>query len=112
MNIESQGDKKTQVKTEGAAKALSAQREGRQCSYCGKLGHTVEKCWIKQKDENQGPRSGGNGRGSGASNVQCDVMTTTTTLIELDSPFCGNVSSRQRCDTPYLQQQGQVYHAE
>ncbi|KAG2761771.1 hypothetical protein Pcac1_g26434 [Phytophthora cactorum] len=62
------------VKTENAAKAFNTDRESRQCTYCGKLGHTVDKCWTKQKDENWGPRRGGNGngngRGRGANNIQ------------------------------------------
>ncbi|KAG2956763.1 hypothetical protein PC119_g27564 [Phytophthora cactorum] len=64
------------VKTENAAKAFNTDRESRQCTYCGKLGHTVDKCWTKQKDENRGPRRGGNGngngngRGRGANNIQ------------------------------------------
>ena len=60
------------MKTEDAAKAFSAEREPRQCTYCGKLGHTAKRCWTKQKDENQGGarRGGNNARGRGANNVQ------------------------------------------
>ena len=58
------------MKTEDAAKAFSAEREPHQCTYCGKLGHTTDRCWTKQKAENKGPRRGGNGRGRGANNVQ------------------------------------------
>ncbi|KAG3110557.1 hypothetical protein C6341_g27897 [Phytophthora cactorum] len=70
-HIKRQGEK-----TENAAKAFNTDRESRQCTYCGKLGHTVDKCWTKQKDENRGPRRGGNGngngngRGRGANNIQ------------------------------------------
>uniref|UniRef100_H3H8M1 Integrase catalytic domain-containing protein n=1 Tax=Phytophthora ramorum TaxID=164328 RepID=H3H8M1_PHYRM len=56
------------------AKAFNTDRESRQCTYCGKLGHTIDKCLTKQKDENRGPRRGGNdngnGRGRGANNAQ------------------------------------------
>uniref|UniRef100_A0AAV1VAV6 Integrase catalytic domain-containing protein n=1 Tax=Peronospora matthiolae TaxID=2874970 RepID=A0AAV1VAV6_9STRA len=71
-HIKRQGDKTTSVKTEDAAKAFSAEREPRQCTYCGKLGHTAERCWTKQKDENQGGarRGGNNARRRGANNVQ------------------------------------------
>ncbi|KAH7460339.1 Retrovirus-related Pol polyprotein from transposon TNT 1-94 [Phytophthora ramorum] len=71
-HIKRQGEKTATVKTEDAAKAFNTDRESRQCTYCGKLGHTVDKCWTKQKDENRGPRRGGNGngRGRGANNAQ------------------------------------------
>ncbi|KAL4176616.1 hypothetical protein KRP22_001557 [Phytophthora ramorum] len=71
-HIKRQGEKTATVKTEDAAKAFNTDRESRQCTYCGKLGHTVNKCWTKQKDENRGPRRGGNGngRGRGANNAQ------------------------------------------
>uniref|UniRef100_A0AAV1TDY6 CCHC-type domain-containing protein n=1 Tax=Peronospora matthiolae TaxID=2874970 RepID=A0AAV1TDY6_9STRA len=71
-HIKRQGDKTTSVKTEDTAKAFSTEREPRQCTYCGKLGHTAERCWTKQKDENQGGarRGGNNARGRGANNVQ------------------------------------------
>ncbi|KAF0688450.1 hypothetical protein As57867_019868, partial [Aphanomyces stellatus] len=69
-HIKRQGEKTPAVKTEDAAKAFSTERESRQCTYCGKLGHVIDKCWTKQKDENRGGRRGGNGRGRGANNVQ------------------------------------------
>uniref|UniRef100_A0AAV1UMM1 CCHC-type domain-containing protein n=1 Tax=Peronospora matthiolae TaxID=2874970 RepID=A0AAV1UMM1_9STRA len=77
-HIKRQGDKTTSVKTEDAAKAFSAEREPRQCTYCGKLGHTAERCWTKQKDENQGGarRGGNNARGRGANNVQWRINST------------------------------------
>uniref|UniRef100_A0AAV1VIZ9 Uncharacterized protein n=1 Tax=Peronospora matthiolae TaxID=2874970 RepID=A0AAV1VIZ9_9STRA len=43
-HIKRQGNKTTSVKTEEATKAFSTEREVRQCTFCGKLGNTVEKC--------------------------------------------------------------------
>uniref|UniRef100_A0AAV1TCT9 Integrase catalytic domain-containing protein n=1 Tax=Peronospora matthiolae TaxID=2874970 RepID=A0AAV1TCT9_9STRA len=60
----------TMVKTEDAAKAFNTEREPYKCTYCGKLGHTVDRCWSKQNNESRGDRRGGNGRGRGANNVQ------------------------------------------
>ncbi|KAG4039410.1 hypothetical protein PC123_g25040 [Phytophthora cactorum] len=71
-HIKRQGEKTATatVKIEDAAKAFNTDRESRQCTYCGKLGHVIDKCWTKPKDENRGPRHGGNGRGRGANNIQ------------------------------------------
>ena len=70
-HIKRQGEKTASVKTEEASKAFSTERETRQCTFCGKLGHTVERCWTKQKEENRGARRGGNNaRGRGANQVQ------------------------------------------
>ena len=52
-HIKRQGEKTASVKVEEAAKAFSTERELRQCTYGGKLGHTAERFWTKQKDENQ-----------------------------------------------------------
>uniref|UniRef100_A0AAV1TEB5 Reverse transcriptase Ty1/copia-type domain-containing protein n=1 Tax=Peronospora matthiolae TaxID=2874970 RepID=A0AAV1TEB5_9STRA len=38
----------TTVKAEDASKAFSAEREPYQCTYCGKVEHTVDRCWTKQ----------------------------------------------------------------
>uniref|UniRef100_A0AAV1U356 Integrase catalytic domain-containing protein n=1 Tax=Peronospora matthiolae TaxID=2874970 RepID=A0AAV1U356_9STRA len=60
----------TMVKTEDAAKAFNTEREPYKCTFCGKVGHTVDRCWSKQKNESRGARRGGNGRGRGTKNVQ------------------------------------------
>uniref|UniRef100_A0AAV1TB54 Retrovirus-related Pol polyprotein from transposon TNT 1-94-like beta-barrel domain-containing protein n=1 Tax=Peronospora matthiolae TaxID=2874970 RepID=A0AAV1TB54_9STRA len=60
----------TMVKSEDAAKAFNTEREPYKCTYCGKVGQTVDRCWTKQKNESRGARRGGNGRGRGANNVQ------------------------------------------
>ncbi|KAE8886920.1 hypothetical protein PF003_g28909 [Phytophthora fragariae] len=67
-HIERQGDKTAQVKVKDAARAFNAECGSRQCTYCGKSGHVVEKCWTKQKDDNRGARRGRPGHG--ANNVQ------------------------------------------
>lgn len=69
-HIKRKREKMTSVKTEEATKAFSAEREPRQCTYCTKLGHTAERCWTRQKDENQAAQRGGNNRGSGDNNVR------------------------------------------
>ncbi|KAG2897490.1 hypothetical protein PC115_g17149 [Phytophthora cactorum] len=69
-HIKRQGEKSATVKTENAAKAFNTDRHSRECTYCGKLGHVIDKCWTKQKDDNRGSRRGGNGRGRGANFTQ------------------------------------------
>ena len=69
-HIKRQGNKTVSVKTEEATKAFSTEREVRQCTFCGKLGHTIKRCWTKQKEDNRGARRGGNARRRGANQVQ------------------------------------------
>ncbi|KAG2795709.1 hypothetical protein PC129_g21842 [Phytophthora cactorum] len=47
-HIKRQGEKTATatVKTENAAKAFNTDRESRQCTYCGKVGHTIDKCSL------------------------------------------------------------------
>ncbi|KAG2759167.1 hypothetical protein PC111_g25391 [Phytophthora cactorum] len=93
------------VKMENAAKAFNTDRESRQCTYCGKLGHVIDKCWTKQKDENRGPRRGGNGngngRGRGANNIQ---WRNDSDGYDYDYD---RVAFARR-NAPHLQRQGQV----
>ena len=42
-HIKRQGEKSAAVKTENTAKAFNTDRESRQCTYCGKVGHLVDK---------------------------------------------------------------------
>uniref|UniRef100_A0AAV1TG26 CCHC-type domain-containing protein n=1 Tax=Peronospora matthiolae TaxID=2874970 RepID=A0AAV1TG26_9STRA len=86
-HIKRQGDKTKSVKTEDAAKAFSTEREPRQCPHCGKLGHTAERCWTKQKDENQGGarRGGNNARGRGANNAGLSTGENMPGMWAVDS---------------------------
>jgi hypothetical protein len=60
-HVKRSGEKKT-VKTEDHAKAFNAENEPRVCSFCGKVGHTVDRCWSKNKQAGRKPnRMGGNG---------------------------------------------------
>ena len=72
----------TTVKTEDAAKAFSTEREHYQCAYCGKVRHTVDRCWTKQKNESRGARRDGNGRGRGATMSSGDSMMKAKATIE------------------------------
>uniref|UniRef100_M4C3S2 CCHC-type domain-containing protein n=1 Tax=Hyaloperonospora arabidopsidis (strain Emoy2) TaxID=559515 RepID=M4C3S2_HYAAE len=53
-HIKRQDEKTASVKTEDEAKAFSAERKPRQCTYCGKLGPPAEQCCTKQKEEKKG----------------------------------------------------------
>ncbi|GMF46206.1 unnamed protein product [Phytophthora fragariaefolia] len=67
-HIERQGDKSAQVKAEDTARAFKAERKSRHCTYCGKSGHVMDKCWTKQKNDDQSERRGRSCRG--AKNIQ------------------------------------------
>ena len=54
-HIKRQGEKMTSIattlKNEDADMAFSTEREHCQCTLYGKVGHTVDRCWTKQKNE-------------------------------------------------------------
>jgi hypothetical protein len=56
-HIKRSGEKKV-IKTEDRAKAFAAENEPRVCSFCGKVGHTVDQCWTKNKQQGR-KRTGG-----------------------------------------------------
>ncbi|KAG2759285.1 hypothetical protein Pcac1_g28687 [Phytophthora cactorum] len=129
-HIKRQGEKTATatVKTENAAKAFNTDRESRQCTYCGKVGHTIDKCWTKQKDENRGPRPRArNGNGNGPwTRGQATPVEKRRRRIRLRSSgrlrgfplecgifdwaknMSGIVGGRQWRNAPHLQRQGQV----
>ena len=88
------------VKTEEPTRAFSTEREPYQCTYCGKVGHTVDRCWTKQRNEGRGARRGGIGRG--ANNVQWGQYQDDTSSYDrvafAVSLECNVSSSKNACD--------------
>uniref|UniRef100_A0AAV1VFE4 CCHC-type domain-containing protein n=1 Tax=Peronospora matthiolae TaxID=2874970 RepID=A0AAV1VFE4_9STRA len=126
-HIKRQGDETISVETGDAEKAFSAEREPRQCTYCGKLGHTAERYWTKNKDENIGGKSTRRQQCSWTRSQQRSVAIPQQLRRQLRSScvrgFAGgwifngqeyakDVGGRQRCDASHLQRQGQVHKPE
>lgn len=66
------GEMKTgSVKTEDHAKAFASEQDTRVCSYCGKTGHLVDRCWTKNKQDGR-KTNGGRFGGKRANHVQRD----------------------------------------
>ncbi|KAG2759159.1 hypothetical protein Pcac1_g28802 [Phytophthora cactorum] len=125
-HIKRQGEKTATVKTENAAKAFNTDRESRQCTYCGKVGHTIDKCWTKQKDENRGPKTRRQWqwqrpwtRGQQHPvekrqrrlrlRLRSSSVRGFTGMWNFDGQECvRDVGGRQRRNAPHLQRQGQV----
>ena len=55
---------------EDATRNFNGELKSIYCTYCGKMGHAIDKYWTKQKDESRGPRRNGNGRRRGTNSVQ------------------------------------------
>ncbi|OWZ10008.1 Copia protein [Phytophthora megakarya] len=108
-HIKRQGEKTASVKTEDAARAFNAERETRRCDYCGKLGHIIDKCWTKQKDENRGARRGGNGRGRGANNVQWHDDDDYDSVVFAVSMECG-ISKANKYQGSWAIDSGATHH--
>lgn len=64
-HVKRMGEKKsTVVKTDDQSmKAFTTEKDSRVCSFCGKVGHLVDRCWTKNKQEaRKGGRFGGGKR--------------------------------------------------
>uniref|UniRef100_A0AAV1T521 Retrovirus-related Pol polyprotein from transposon TNT 1-94-like beta-barrel domain-containing protein n=1 Tax=Peronospora matthiolae TaxID=2874970 RepID=A0AAV1T521_9STRA len=103
-HIKRQRNTTTSVNTEEATKAFSTERKFRQCTFCGKLGHTVIMCRTKQREDDRGDRRSGNkGRAIGLVDVEriksngtaTTATANTTTMIEWRLLFRWNASFRQ-----------------
>ncbi|KAG6617012.1 Integrase catalytic core protein [Phytophthora cinnamomi] len=106
-HIKRQGEKTAQVKIEDAARAFNAERESRHCTYCGKSGHVMEKCWTKQKEENRGARRGRSGRG--ANNVQWRDDSDDDCVAFAVSMECG-VSRTNKFQDSWAIDSGATHH--
>ena len=77
----------TVVKAEDASKGFSTEREPYKCTYCGKVGHTVDRCWTKQKNESRGADAAAIAVDAGLIMLSVSIMIKTTTIIECRLQF-------------------------
>uniref|UniRef100_A0AAV1TJ73 Integrase catalytic domain-containing protein n=1 Tax=Peronospora matthiolae TaxID=2874970 RepID=A0AAV1TJ73_9STRA len=93
-HIKRQGDKTTSVKTEDAAKAFSAEREPRQCTYCG----------------NWGTRRSGAGP-SRRTKIKVELDAAATMLVDAEpTTFSGELTATTTTTTIELLDSGATHH--
>uniref|UniRef100_A0AAV1TQI4 Retrovirus-related Pol polyprotein from transposon TNT 1-94-like beta-barrel domain-containing protein n=1 Tax=Peronospora matthiolae TaxID=2874970 RepID=A0AAV1TQI4_9STRA len=80
-HIKRQGDKTTSVVTEEATNVFITEREFRQCTFCGKLGHTVEPSRRKTTEELDAPATMLVDAEQIKSNGRATTATATTTIM-------------------------------
>ncbi|KAF1314476.1 Copia protein, partial [Globisporangium splendens] len=103
------GEKKT-VKTEDHAKAFNAENEPRVCSFCGKVGHTADRCWTKNKQAGRRPsRMGGNGR-KRVNYVERDYDDDEAPLAFAVSMECGVTSTKENMRGMWAIDSGATHH--
>uniref|UniRef100_A0AAV1TGY8 Uncharacterized protein n=1 Tax=Peronospora matthiolae TaxID=2874970 RepID=A0AAV1TGY8_9STRA len=87
-HIKRQRNTITSIKTKESTKVFSTELEFRQCTFCEKLGHTVEKCWSlastrKTTEELDAAATMLENTGQIKSNGKATTATaTTTTMID------------------------------
>ncbi|KAF1322206.1 Integrase catalytic core protein, partial [Globisporangium splendens] len=105
-HVKRQGEKKT-VKTEDHAKAFNAENEPRVCSYCGKVGHSVDRCWTKNKQSGRKPIRNG---GKRANYVERDYDYDEPPLAFVVSMECGVSATREEMRGMWAIDSGATHH--